>query len=412
MKEAIMSKTSPSTIGELNSAIQHFCNLYNSKPHLVKCGFSLSYLFATVGTKTYDIKKETDIFNKELKSSNIDLGLFTECLNQCKFVDFQINNQHSSWVASIYITDMINPAIYKAIRICVVDSTIVQITYSSAGTFVEGDSQMWHTDIIDNHKSFMEAFYERYCIPYKKLNEALKNAATSKQSAPSNVISKDSVMIKPTKEMEYVLDDGTTETDSQRMARMEAALETVLDIGSKDYGGGQSWVRYIERAMKFRTFAHKFNSTNFAKHLGLVFTHEGEIVHLCGHRVGTMDWFATAHMSFFKLSGLQLLEIFTRIAVNAETPTPEKPRKVTLRFADKNVTITVKNLNGHVPDDQIDGRDEAIEFDIEANYPLRQQYLEWNGLYNSEEPEGDEEYKISLLEYISYINNQYLKNTR
>ena len=210
----------------------------------------------------------------------------------------------------------------------------------------------------------------------------------------------------------HVLDDGTTETESQRMARMEAAIETVLDIGSRDYGGGQSWVRHIERAMKFRTFAHKFNSTNFAKHLGLVFTHEGEIVHLCGHRVGTMDWFATAHMSFFKLSGLQLLEVFTRIAVNAETPTPEKPRKVTLRFADKNVTITVKNLNGRVPDDQIDGRDEAIEFDIEANYPLRQQYLEWNGLWNSEEPEGSEEYKISLLEYISYINNQFLKNTR
>jgi hypothetical protein len=79
---------------------------------------------------------------------------------------------------------------------------------------------------------------------------------------------------------------------------------------------------------------------------------------------------------------------------------------------DKNVNITVKNLNGHVPDDQIDNRDEAIEFDIEANYPLRQQYMEWNGLSNSEEPEGGEEYKISLLEYISYINNQFLKNTR
>jgi hypothetical protein len=104
-----------------------------------------------------------------------------------------------------------------------------------------------------------------------------------------------------TEEYIHVLDDGTTETESQRMARMEAAIETVLDIGSKDYGGGQSWVRHIERAMKFRTFAHKFNNTNFAKHLGLVFTHEGEIVHLCGHRVGTIDWFITSHYSFFKL---------------------------------------------------------------------------------------------------------------
>ena len=396
-----MSKTSPSTIGELNSAIQHFCNLCNSKPHLVKCGFSLSYLFATVGTKTYDIKKETDIFNKELKSSNIDLGLFTECLNQCKFVDFQINNQHSSWVASIYITDMINPAIYKAIRICVVDSTIVQITYSSAGTFVEGDSQMWHTDIIDNHKSFMEAFYERYCIPYRKLKEALKNAATSKQPSTSNVISKESVMIKPTKEMTYVLDDGTTETESQRLQRLDAAIETILDIGSRDYHAGQKYIRYIESAMKFRAFAHKFNNTNFAKHLGLVFSLPADYVYLCDHRVCNVDLFFTTHYSFFKNGGVQLFETFDKIVT-----TQDYPKKASLQFADKTITFTVKGMNGRVPRIQLDGRDAAIEFDIEANFPLRQQYMSWNGLIDNE---GCDETQITLLEYISYINSQYLK---
>jgi hypothetical protein len=208
----------------------------------------------------------------------------------------------------------------------------------------------------------------------------------------------------------HILDDGTTETESQRMARMEAAIETVLDIGSKDYGGGQSWVRHIERAMKFRTFAHKFNNTNFAKHLGLVFTHEGEIVHLCGHRVGTIDWFITSHYSFFKLSGTQLFETFTKIATG---PTePNSPKKATLRFGDKTISFTVKNLNGFVPGDQIDGRDEAIEFDIEADYPLRQQYLDWNGLSDIQDQlNPTEEYKITLLEYISYINNQYLRIT-
>lgn len=396
-----MSKTSPSTIGELNSAIQHFCNLCNSKPHLVKCGFSLSYLFATVGTKTYDIKKETDIFNKELKSSNIDLGLFTECLNQCKFVDFQINNQHSSWVVSIYITDMINPAIYKAIRICVVDSTIAQITYSSAGTFVEGDSQMWHTDIIDNHKSFIEAFYERYCIPYKKLNEALKNVATSKQPSTSNVISKESVMIKPTKEMTYVLDDGTTETESHRLHRIDAAIETILDIGSRDYGVGQKYIRYIESAMKFRAFAHKFNNTNFAKHLGLVFSLPADVVYLCDRRVCNVDLFLTSHYSFFKNGGVQLFETFDKIVT-----TQDYPKKASLRFADKTITFTVKGMNGHVPGNQINGRDLAIEFVIEADFPLRQQYMSWNGLMDNE---GLDETQISLLEYISYINAQYLK---
>ena len=142
--------------------------------------------------------------------------------------------------------------------------------FSTAGRFVEGDMTMWHTDIVDNHKSFMEAFYERYCIPYKKLKEALKNIATSKQPSTSNVTSKESIMIKPTKEMTYVLDDGTTETESQRMHRLNAAIETILDIGSRDYHAGKKYIRYIESAMRFRAFVHKFNNTNFAKHLGLV----------------------------------------------------------------------------------------------------------------------------------------------
>jgi hypothetical protein len=69
-------------------------------------------------------------------------------------------------------------------------------------------------------------------------------------------------------------------------------------------------------------------------------------------------------------------------------------------------------LNGFVPGDQIDGRDEAIEFDIEADYPLRQQYLDWNGLSDIQDQlNPTEEYKITLLEYISYINNQYLRIT-
>jgi hypothetical protein len=396
-----MSEPSPTTIANLNSAIQHFCNLCNSKPHLVKCGFSLSYFFATVGTKTYDIKKETDIFNKELKSSNIDLGLFTECLNRCKFVDFQINNQHSSWVVSVYITDTINPAIYKAIRICVLDSTIAQITYSSAGTFVEGDSQMWHTDIIDNHKSFMEAFYERYCIPYKKLNEALKNASTTKQSSPPNIISKESVMFKPTKEMEYVLDDGTTETESQRLHRIDAAIETIVDIGSRDYEAGKKYIRYIESAMKFRAFAHKFNNTNFAKRLGLVFSLQADVVYLCDCRVCDVDLFFTSHYSFFKNGGVQLFETFDKIVT-----TQDFPKKASLRFADKTITFTVKGMNGYVPSTQTNSRDLAIEFDIEADFSLRQLYMIWNGLMDNE---GSDETQISLLEYISYINAQYLK---
>jgi hypothetical protein len=69
-------------------------------------------------------------------------------------------------------------------------------------------------------------------------------------------------------------------------------------------------------------------------------------------------------------------------------------------------------LNGFVPGDQIDGRDEAIEFDIEADYPLRQQYLDWNGLSDIQDQlNPTEEYKITLLEYISYINSQYLRIT-
>ena len=398
-----MSQDNAKTKDNLSTALQHFCGLYRDNPDLLKCGFILRHLFVPIGVKSYAIKKNGNVFLEELLTRNIDIDAFTECFGKCIHVDINIETPHSTWAVTAYFPDLLVPGLYKAILIRVSNATIACIAFSTATPLDIGNDQYFHSDIIDGCESFISAFYEHYCKPYIQLNQKLKELAMSNQQTNTPVVSEEYI---------HVLDDGTTETESQRMARMEAAIETVLDIGSKDYGGGQSWVRYIERAMKFRTFAHKFNSTSFAKHLGLVFTHEGEIVHLCGHRVGTMDWFATTHMSFFKLSGLQLLEIFTRIAVNAETPTPEKPRKVTLRFADKNVTITVKNLNGHVPDDQIENRDEAIEFDIEANYPLRQQYLEWNGLYSSEEPEGSEEYKISLLEYISYINNQFLKNTR
>ena len=398
-----MSQDNAKTKDNLSAALQRFCGLYIDNPDLLKCGFILRHLYAPLGVKTYGIMKNVNVFLEELLTRNIDIDAFIACFDKCIDVDINIETQHSTWTVTAYFPDLLVPGLYKAILIRVSNATIARIAFSTATPLDIGSSQYFHSDIIDGCQSFISAFYEHYCKPYIQLNQKLKELAMSIQQTNTPVEPEECI---------HMLDDGTTETDSQRMARMESAIETVLDIGSKDYGGGQSWVRYIERAMKFRTFAHKFNSTNFAKHLGLVFTHEGDIVHLCGHRVGTMDWFATSHKSFFKLSGLQLLEIFTRIAGNAETPTPEKPRKVTLRFADKNVTITVKNLNGRVPDDQIDGRDEAIEFDIEANYPLRQQYLEWNGLWNSEEPEGGEEYKISLLEYISYINNQFLKNTR
>jgi hypothetical protein len=105
-----------------------------------------------------------------------------------------------------------------------------------------------------------------------------------------------------------------------------------------------------------------------------------------------------------------LFETFTKIATGSTEP--NSPKKATLRFGDKTISFTVKNLNGFVPGDQIDGRDEAIVFDIEADYPLRQQYLDWNGLSDFQDQHNpSEECKITLLEYISYINSQYLRIT-
>lgn len=205
----------------------------------------------------------------------------------------------------------------------------------------------------------------------------------------------------------HVLDNGKTETETQRMARMEAALEVVLDIGSRDYGGGLVWVDYLRDAMKFRVFMHKFNNTNFAKHLGLSFSHEGHIVMFCGHRVSQLKYFLTNHYSFFKPGGLDMFETFGEIAVN---PSSEfKPKKAKLNVNHQHFVFTVLDLNGKLEKETLDDQDLKIKFSV-FPHDLRGEWLNYNGVENiPEEPTARDDYQISLLEYLSYLNSQFVK---
>lgn len=201
----------------------------------------------------------------------------------------------------------------------------------------------------------------------------------------------------------HLLADGTKETESQRKARLDAAIETVLEIGVLEHSAGLSLIQYLSNAMKFRVFMHKFNNTNFAKHLELVFSHDADMVKLCGHRVCQIEHFLCNYFSFFKLGGLDMFETFSEVSVISDST--DSAKKARLVIDRQPVVFTILDLNGEMDSKGSYFHDIKIKFTMSSPV-IRENWLSYNGIAHADERAV---FEISLLEYLSYLNTVYMK---
>lgn len=201
----------------------------------------------------------------------------------------------------------------------------------------------------------------------------------------------------------YTLFNGTTETESQRKARIDVAIETVLEIGSAQRDTGLSMIQYLSNAMKFRIFMHKFNNTNFAKHLGLVFSHDADMVKLCGHKVCQIEHFLCNYFSFFKLGGLDMFETFSEVRLTSDSI--DSAKKARLVIDHQPVVFTILNLNGEMDSKDNYFHDIKIKFTMSSPV-IRENWLNYNGIKHADERAV---FQISLLDYLSYLNTMYMK---
>ena len=382
----------------LRTALLDFNNRYithqttNGMP-LGIAGFSIKMLHAKPLTSAIEESKSCTQYCYDLAKQGVDLERLTKTIQSCSsftydLYDVAVANDTDYQVRFTFSMQYQGKHAKYTVNLTVINGVVhpVKIT----GKIPE----IPFKEITD--KSFIEVlahipvYLER---DLQMTSNKQHNDSTAEMQEPEEYV--------------HVLDNGKTETESQRMARMEAALEVVLDIGSRDYGGGLAWVDYLRDAMKFRVFMHKFNNTNFAKHLGLVFSHDAHEVKFCGHRVSQLKYFLTNHYSFFKPGGLDMFETFGEIAVSQSSSL--NPKKAKLNVNRQQFVFTVYDVNGELEKETIDNQDLKIKFYV-FPHDLRDEWLNYNGVENiPEEPTARDDYEISLLEYLSYLNSQFVK---